>query len=277
MDTQVLSPDFCARRDFLRRPAGGIGMIALARSAGRGRPEPPLAIRSPKPPHFPAKAKNVIFLFMEGAPSQIDLFDPKPELQKWHGKPLPPSLTKDLQLAFIKPTATVLAQPAHVRAATARAAPSSRLSRSGLGAIADDICLVRSMYTDAFNHHPADLLLFAGHMLTGRPTMGAWVLYGLGSESQNLPGFVVLSSGVQHEPAAQWSSGFLPSTYQGVVFRSTGDPVLYLSNPAGVEPGRAARGLRPGGRARTANAAARPATWRSPRASRPTSWRSACR
>ena len=224
------------RRSFFEQCAGGIGIIALSQlmeQEGHGAVASvnPLA---PKPPHFPAKAKNVIFMFMEGGPSQLDLFDPKPELEKWSGKPLPPSMTKDLRLAFTKPNAAVLASPRTFQ----------KFGQSGtefsdyiphIGACADDLCLVRSMYTDAFNHHPGQLLLFGGSIQVGRPTMGAWVLYGLGSESQNLPGFVVLASGVGTSGGtSNWSSGFLPSTYQGVVFRSTGDPVLYLSNPPGL-------------------------------------------
>jgi Protein of unknown function (DUF1501) len=225
-----------SRRSFFQECAGGIGIMALAqlmeregRSAVAGNN--PLA---PKKPHFAPKAKNVIFLFMEGGPSQMDLFDPKPELQKWSGKPLPESMTKDLRLAFTKPNAAVLASPR-----TFQKYGQSGIEFSdyipNIGSCADDLCLVRSMHTDAFNHHPGQLLLFGGSIQVGRPTMGAWVLYGLGSESQNLPGFVVLGSGVGTSGGtSNWSSGFLPSTYQGVVFRSSGDPVLYLSNPPGV-------------------------------------------
>jgi hypothetical protein len=226
-----------SRRKFFRECAGGIGTVALAQLlAGEGRaagvPEQnPLA---PRKPHFAPKAKNVIFMFMEGGPSQIDLFDPKPELRKWHGKPLPAEMTKDLRLAFTKPNAAVLASPR-----TFKPHGQSGIEFSDfiphIGSCADDLCLVRSMYTDAFNHHPGQLLLFGGSIQVGRPTMGAWVLYGLGSESQNLPGFVVLSSGVGTSGgSSNWSSGFLPSTYQGVVLRSAGDPVLYLSNPPGI-------------------------------------------
>jgi hypothetical protein len=224
------------RRSFFQDCAGGIGMIALSQlmeREGRGA-VPARNPLSPKQPHFAAKAKNVIFMFMEGGPSQLDLFDPKPELQKWSGKPLPPSMTKDLRLAFTKPNAAVLASPRNFQ----------RFGQSGIefsdyiphiGSCADELCLVRSMYTDAFNHHPGQLLLFGGSIQVGRPTMGAWVLYGLGSESQDLPGFVVLASGVGTSGGtSNWSSGFLPSTYQGVVFRSSGDPVLYLSNPPGL-------------------------------------------
>ena len=224
------------RRSFFQQCAGGIGIMALSQlmeQEGRGA-VPGVNPLAPKPPHFPAKAKNIIFMFMEGGPSQIDLFDPKPELEKWSGKPLPPSMTKDLRLAFTKPNAAVLASPR-----TFQKYGQSGIEFSdyipNIGSCADDLCLVRSMYTDAFNHHPGQLLLFGGSIQVGRPTMGAWVLYGLGSQSQNLPGFVVLASGVGTSGGtSNWSSGFLPSTYQGVVFRSSGDPVLYLSNPPGL-------------------------------------------
>ncbi len=225
-----------SRRKFFRECAGGIGTIALAQMLERDGlgavvEQNPLA---PRKPHFAPKAKNVIFMFMEGGPSQIDLFDPKPELQKWHGKPLPAELTKNLRLAFTKPNAAVLASP---RVFTPHGKSGTEFSDfiPHIGSCADDLCLVRSMFTDAFNHHPGQLLLFGGSIQVGRPTMGAWVLYGLGSESQNLPGFVVLSAGVGTSGgSSNWSSGYLPSTYQGVVFRSSGDPVLYLSNPPGV-------------------------------------------
>jgi hypothetical protein len=228
------------RRRFFEECAGGIGIAALAQlmeREGRGAtPETTAEINplAPRKPHFAPKAKNVIFMFMEGGPSQIDLFDPKPELQKWSGRPLPESMTKDLRLAFTKPNAAVLASPR-----TFKPYGQSGIEFSDfiphIAGCADDLCLVRSMFTDAFNHHPGQLLLFSGSIQVGRPTMGAWVLYGLGSESQNLPGFVVLNSGVGTSGGtSNWSSGFLPSTYQGVVLRSSGDPVLYLSNPPGV-------------------------------------------
>ena len=177
------------RRDFLARSAGGVGMAALAGLLARdgraaGADLPLVNPFAPRQPHFAAKAKNVIFLYMEGAPSQIDLFDPKPELVKWHGQPLPPSMTKDFKFAFIKPNAKVLG--CH--------RPFARYGQSGAEfsdwlqawkPIADDMCIVRSMRTDAFNHQPADMILFTGHMLPGRPTLGSWVVYGLGSESQD--------------------------------------------------------------------------------------------
>ncbi len=223
------------RRSFFKTSAGGIGTMALADLlSAEGRTAQSSDPLMPRTPHFAPKAKNVIFMFMEGGPSQIDLFDPKPALQKWHGKPLPPSMTKDLRLAFIKPTAAVLACPREFR----------RHGRSGIefsdyiphiASCADDICLVRSMHSEAFNHHPGQLLLMTGSTQFGRPTMGAWVTYGLGSESRNLPGFVVLSSGAGTSGGAtNFSSGFLSSTFQGTVFRSSGEPILYLANPDGV-------------------------------------------
>src|SRR5687768_16863988 len=224
------------RRSFLRDCAGGIGTIALAQlmqQEGRAA-TPSVNPLIPKPPHFPPRAKNVIFIFTEGGPSQMDLFDPKPALEKWSGQPLPPSMTKNLRLAFTKPNAAVLASP---RVFKPHGQSGTEFSDyiPNIASCADDICLVRSMFTDAFNHHPGQLLLFGGTIQVGRPTAGAWVLYGLGSESQNLPGFVVLGSGVGTSGGfSNWSSGFLPSTYGGVVFRSSGDAVLYLSSPPGV-------------------------------------------
>jgi hypothetical protein len=221
-----------SRRMFLRECAGGLGAIALGDlMAADNKRTDPLA---PKPPHFAPKAKNVIFLFQEGAPSQLDLFDPKPELQKWHGKPLPESMTSQLKLAFIKPSAAVLASPREFKPYGQSGIEFSDFIPH-MAACADDICLVRSMYTEAFNHHPGQLLLMSGSTQIGRPTLGAWVLYGLGSESQDLPGFVVLSSGVGTSGGeSNFSSGFLPSTYQGVMFRAGSDPIVYLSNPPGV-------------------------------------------
>jgi uncharacterized protein (DUF1501 family) len=229
-----------SRRNFLRTCTGGLGTMALADLLHGAIDSNPLA---PKKPHFPGKAKNVIFMFMEGGPSQMDLFDPKPELQKWHGKSLPPSMTKDLKLAFIKPTAAVLGSP-RVFKPYGKCGTTFSDYLPHTAECADDICLVRSMYTDAFNHHPGQLLLMTGSVQFGRPTVGAWATYGLGSESKNLPGFAVLSSGVGTSGgASNFSSGFLPSTYQGVQFRSGGEPILYLNNPQGVTPETQRAGL----------------------------------
>ena len=227
------------RRDFLGSCAAGIETIALAQLlASEGRAEgnePPIDNPlAPRPPHFEPTAKNLIVLFMAGAPSQIDLFDPKPELQKWHGQSLPPSMTEGMKLAFIQPSAKVFAS-----SRTFKPHGESGIEFSDylphLATCADDICLIRSMYTEAFNHHPGQLLLMTGSMQFGRPTLGSWVSYGLGSESQDLPGFVVLSSGKGTSGGStNWSSGFMPSVYQGVPFRDQGDPILYLSNPGGM-------------------------------------------
>ncbi|MCW5966626.1 MAG: DUF1501 domain-containing protein, partial [Bryobacterales bacterium] len=155
------------RRDFLRRGLAGIGTVALTQLLGAASPDP----LAPRQPHFAPKAKNVIFLFQEGAPSQMDLFDPKPALQQWHGKPLPPAMTKEMKLAFIKPTASVLASPRKFQ----------KYGQSGMefsdllphtSQHADSLCMIRSMRSEAFNHHPGQLLLFSGHMIGGRPSMG---------------------------------------------------------------------------------------------------------
>ena len=223
------------RRHFLDSCAGGACAAALAHlMAGEGRSAAVNNPLAPRPPHFAPKAKNLIFLFMAGAPSQIDLFDPKPGLEKWHGRPLPPSMTREMQLAFIKPTAKVLASPRRFTRCGQSGMPiSDYLPR--LQTIADDICLVRSIQSDQVNHHPGQSLLMSGSPLVGRPTIGSWLTYGLGSESQNLPGFVVLSSGRGASGgASNFSSGFLSSSHNGVPFRKSGDPILYLSNPKGV-------------------------------------------
>lgn len=233
-------PDLIAlrhRRRFLKEVACGIGMMGLADllaadgyTAGAANP------LAPKKSHFPGKAKNVIFMFMEGAPSQMDLFDPKPALQKYAGQPLPDSLASQLRLAFTKKDAKILPSPRVFRPHGQSGIEFSDFLPH-IASCADDICLVRSMQTDAFNHHPGQALLFTGSIQLGRPTMGAWVLYGLGSESKNLPGFVVLSSGVGTSGgASNFSCGFLPSHYQGTLLRNSGDPILYLSNPPGVSP-----------------------------------------
>jgi len=187
-------------------------------------------------PHFPAKAKRVIFLFMAGAPSHIELFDNKPQLAKFDGTLPPPELLKGYRAAFINPNSKLLGPKFQFR----------RYGQSGTelaellpftGEIVDDIAIVKSMVTDAFNHAPGQLLMNTGTMQFGRPSMGAWVLYGLGSETKDLPGFVVFSSGSKGPSGGDscWGSGFLPTFYQGVQFRTGGDPVLYLSNPPGVD------------------------------------------
>jgi hypothetical protein len=223
------------RRRFLAQAANGIGIAALAdllAADGLTAAPDPLAARVS---HFAPKAKHVIYMFMEGGPSQYELFDPKPGLEKWHGQPLPESMTKNLQLAFIKPSAAVMASQFRFHRRGRCGMELSELLPE-LGSCADDITLIRSMHTDAFNHHPGQLLLFTGSIQFGRPSMGSWAVYGLGSESQNLPGFVVLTSGRGTSGgASNFGSGFLPSHYQGTVFRNSGDPILYLSSPSGID------------------------------------------
>ncbi len=169
-------------------------MEGEGRTAAAGESLPEINPLKPKAGHFTPKAKNVIFLFMEGAPSQLDLFDPKPGLGKYDGQSLPASMTKDLKLAFIKPDAKVWASP---RVFTKHGQCGMEFSDylPHTAECADDICMIRSMVTDQFNHHPGQLMMTSGTSLLGRPSMGAWVTYGLGSESKNLPGFVALTSG----------------------------------------------------------------------------------
>ena len=228
------------RRRFLEECAGGIGLAALWHlMAGEGRAAGPLPAVNPmasRAPHFAPTARNVIFFFMAGAPSQLDLFDPKPAMRKWQGRGLPASMQDDLVDNF-KKIAKIWASPR-----TFKPCGQSGIEFSDfvphMGTCADDICMVRSMYTDVTNHHPGQLLMNCGVPMFGRPSMGSWVTYGLGSESANLPGYVVLTSksgktGIAGG-ASNWSSGFLPSTYRGVTFRSSGDAVLHLSSPGGV-------------------------------------------
>ena len=220
-----------SRRDFFRNCIGSLSTAALADLAAAAEVPDPMA---PRKPHFPAKAKNVIFLFQEGGPSQLDLYDPKTTLQKWHGQPLPASMTKDLNLVFVKPDAKVLASE-RVFKPYGQSGTEFSDYIPHIAANADDICVVRSMFSEAFNHHPGQAMLFSGSTQFGRPTAGAWVSYGLGTESRDLPAFVVLSSGRGTSGGStNWASGFLPSSYQGVVFRNSGEPILYLPNPDGL-------------------------------------------
>jgi hypothetical protein len=230
------------RRHFLTRAATGLGPIALlslladdsVASGSTTRPDP----LSSKKPHFPARAKSVIYLGQVGAPSQLDLFDYKPALIENDGKPVPESLVKGQKFVFIGGGKTqLLASPwKWSRHGNNGTWLTDRLPHHRR--IVDDISFIHTMNTNEMNHVPANLLLQTGSPRMGRPTMGAWVTYGLGSENKNLPGFVVLASGKAGRcGSACWSSGFLPSVYQGVQLRSQGDPVLYLSNPAGMSRG----------------------------------------
>src|SRR5882762_7154362 len=228
------------RRDFLTTAASGIGMLAFAsllRDQGLLASEPSSDPLAPRRPHFAPKAKSCIFIFMEGAPSQMDLFDPKPKLNELNGQKLPESLTKEMRFAFIqKESAVIMGSP---RKFSPHGQCGMELSDllPHIGSCADDIALLRSMHTDQFNHHPGQLMMNCGVPLFGRPSMGAWINYGLGTESKNLPGYVVLTAGRGLSGGASlWSSGFLPSNYQGVLFRNQGDPVLNLGNPPGITP-----------------------------------------
>jgi hypothetical protein len=230
-----------SRRWFLRECGVGLAGIALAQllqREARGATTPmaespkPLATR---PPQFAPKAKRVIYLFQAGAPSHLELFDYKPELAKRDGQLPPAELLKDYRAAFIKPNSALLG-------------PKYKFTKHGqsglelseliphLGTVADDICMIRSMQTDAVNHAPAQILMNTGSQQFGRPSLGAWTLYGLGSEAENLPGYVVLSSANGTSGGScNWGSGFLPTAFSGIPFRGNGDPILYLSNPHGFD------------------------------------------
>src|SRR5215471_7059867 len=220
-------PKLLTRRWFFQQCGVGLGAIALGqlfRQSGWAAPAGlnPLA---PKQPHFAPKAKRVIFLFMAGAPSHLELFDNKPELAKWNGKPPPAELVKGYRAAFINPSATLLGPKFKFAKYGQSGAELSELLPH-LAEVVDNIAIVKSMYTDAFNHAPGQIFMNTGTQQFGRPSMGAWVTYGLGSESSDLPAYVVFSSGSKGTSggASNWGSGFLPSLYQGVLFRSSGDP-----------------------------------------------------
>lgn len=230
------------RRHFLRDCGVGLGKIALAglltdALAGRVRGANPSAASplAPRQPHFPGKAKRVIHLFMAGAPSQLELFDNKPELAKLEGRPLPPSVIGGQRYAFIRPDAAVLG-PRFKFARHGQSGAELSEMLPHLSQVVDDICLIRSVHTDQFNHAPAQIFFNTGFSQPGRPSLGAWTLYGLGAETQNLPAFVVMSTGSGLSGgAALWSSGFLPTVYTGVRFRNQGPPILNVNRPAGVD------------------------------------------
>ena len=228
-----------ARRAFLGRTAQGVGGLALAAlAAPRSLEAAPQRGVLPSLP-LPQKAKRVIWLTMAGGPSHLETFDHKPKLAELDGQPMPESMTKGQQLAQLQGQKLICFGPQH---------PFKPMGPNGthlcelfphIGSVLGDICLINSMTTDAINHDPAHMFMNTGSQIAGRPSMGSWVTYGLGSEAADLPGFVVLTSlgkGGQNQPIAarQWSSGFLPSKYQGVQLRSKGDPVLYLTNPSGI-------------------------------------------
>ncbi len=230
-----------ARRHFLRECGVGLGKVALASlltdgfspAAGAALAEHPLA---PKQPHFPAKAKRVIHLFMAGAPSQLDLFDYKPELTKLEGQPLPASVIGGQRYAFIRSDAAVMG-PRFKFAKHGQCGMELSEMLPNLAKIVDDICLIKSVRTDQFNHAPAQTLFSTGFQQPGRPSIGSWALYGLGAETQELPAFAVMSTGSGLSGgSALWSSGFLPTIYNGVRLRTQGDAILDVSSPAGVDP-----------------------------------------
>jgi len=220
MDERLIS-----RRWFLEECGVGLGAMALGQLGA-----------ATKKPHFEPKVKSVIFLFMAGAPSHLELFDYKPQLAKFNGTLPPPELLKGYRAAFINPSSKLLGPKFQfARHGQCGAEVSELLPHTAK--IVDDIAIVKSMVTDAFNHAPGQILMNTGAQQFGRPSLGSWVIYGLGSESQDLPAFVVFSSGKKGPSGgnACWGSGFLPTVYQGVPFRGAGDPVLYLSNPPGVD------------------------------------------
>jgi len=228
------------RRSFLGRASQGLSAVALSSLLA-----PNLAAAAPSRGIFgantplPQKAKRVIWLTMAGGPSQLETFDPKPKLGELHGQPMPESLTKGQQLAQLQGQKLTCFAPQHPFASYGKNNIEICSLFPHIGSVIDDICLIRSMTTDAINHDPAHMFMNTGSQIAGRPSMGSWVTYGLGAESSDLPGFVVLTSlgrGGQNQPIAgrQWSSGFLPSRYQGVQLRSKGDPVLYLTSPGDI-------------------------------------------
>jgi hypothetical protein len=220
------------RRHFFQTCGFGIGSLALASVTNQRLFAQALASKAP---HFAPKAKSIIFLFMAGGPSQLDLFDGKPALKKYDGQPCPEDLIKGERFAFIRGVPKLLGSPHEFRQAGQSGAELSALLPQ-LATVADDIAIVKSLHTTQFNHAPAQIFMNTGHQIPGRPSMGAWLTYGIGSESKELPGFVVLLSGKNAPDGGKscWGPGFLPSDYQGVELRRSGDPVLFLSNPDGV-------------------------------------------
>lgn len=238
-----------ARREFLTTTASGLGMAALGSmltqdgllssaaaepiASGINSIANPLA---PKPPHFEGPAKACIFIFMAGAPSHIDLFDDKPVLKERHGQPLPDSMLEKVRFAFIKKEHALLQGSPYTFHKHGQSGMELSELLPHLGGVADDLLLVRSLHTEQFNHHPGQLMMQCGRGTFGLPSMGSWLTYGLGSESQNLPGYVVLTSGRGSSGGTTlWQSGFMPSTYAGVPFRNQVEPVLNLANPPGLQ------------------------------------------
>jgi hypothetical protein len=234
-DFRLASARHISRRWFFRDCGVGLAGAALAhllQQETRGALANPLA---PHAPPFPAKAKRVIYLFQAGAPSHLELFDNKPELTKRNGQLPPAELLKNYRAAFINPNSALLGSKFKFQRYGQSGLEMSELMPH-LGKVADDICVIRSMQADAVNHAPAQIMMNTGSQQFGRPSLGAWALYGLGSEAQELPGYVVLSSAKGTSGgASNWGCGFLPTMYAGVPFRASGDPIVYLSNPPGFD------------------------------------------
>src|SRR6478672_9097659 len=227
-----------ARRAFLGRSIAGVGLLGL-NSLLAPRLFAQTSHGAVNPLHHAPKAKRVIFLYQAGGPSHLETFDYKPKLAAMHGKPMPESLTKGQQIAQLQGRPLVCFGPQHGFKKYGKSGQEICDLFPRIGSVADDVCIIRSMWTEQINHDPAHTIMNTGSILPGRPSMGSWALYGLGAETEDLPGFVVLLSagrGGQMQPIAarQWSAGLLPSRFQGVKLNSTGDPVLYIENPAGV-------------------------------------------
>src|SRR6187401_3071146 len=224
------------RRHFFETASFGIGGLALGSLMGDVVRAQSSTQASSQALHFAPKAKRVIFLFMAGAPSQIDLFDPKPALVDHDGQDIPEEFVKGERFAFIKGRPKLLGSPFKFQKHGRSGAEISELLPH-LSKVADDLTIVRSMQTSQFNHAPAQIFMNTGHQVIGRPSLGSWLSYGLGSESPDLPAFVVLISGENNPDGGKscWGSGFLPTVHQGVEFRSGKDPVLFVSNPDGVD------------------------------------------
>jgi hypothetical protein len=223
------------RRHFFEECGLGLGKIALASllcgASGRAAAAGTGAIA----PQFPAKAKRVIYLFMAGAPSQLDLFDPKPALAKFDGTSVPAEIVKDQRYAFIHPGAALMASPFKFARHGQNGVELSEMLPH-LANIVDDVAFVKSVHTDQFNHAPAQIFFNTGSPRPGRPSMGAWVTYGLGTEADDMPGFIVLTSGGSLSGgASNWGCGFMPANYQGVPLRAAGDPILDLNSPQGFD------------------------------------------
>ncbi|QDT07530.1 hypothetical protein K227x_59580 [Rubripirellula lacrimiformis] len=232
-------PDPIQRRTFLRSGTVGIGAAALASQLIRDRAWGSASSEQATVSHHPAKAKRVIFLCMAGGPSHLETLDYKSKLAEMDGKPMPASITAGQPIAQLQGKALTCLGPQTTFAKHGQSGQEIAATLPHIAKLADDIAIVRSMTTEQINHDPAHTFMNCGSQISGRPCMGSWIQYGLGSESENLPGFVVLTSvgGGQSQPIAsrQWHSGFLPSRFQGVHFHSKGDPVLYVGNPPGVQ------------------------------------------